>query len=210
MDVISDQILIPFLEFCVENNRKLKPSQIRAMLSQEMGQAFKETPISIINGTYKLNITAGTKLAARQALNQSLGFIESMLQAPGMVEMLAGQGMKIDFNSLVKALFESTGYPYREQIVIPMTDQEKQQYAASQGQPDKTMQKIAAQTQGKMQIDNNQAENRVLLKTGESVLKSQSSTQDHNEARTENVEQAALQRAERIALQKSDQGFMNE
>ena len=210
MDVISDQILIPFLEFCVENNRKLKPSQIRAMLTQEMGAAFKETPISIINGTYKLNITAGTKLAARQALNQSLGFIESMLQAPGMVEMLAGQGMKIDFNSLVKALFDSTGYPYREQIVIPMTDEEKQQYQAAQGKPDKTMEKIAAQTQGKMQVDNNQAENRVLLNTGESVLKSQSSTQDHNEARTENVEQAALQRAERIALQKSDSSFMQE
>lgn len=210
MDVIADQILVPFLEFCVENNRKLKPSQIREMLTQEMGKAFKETPISIINGTYKLNITAGTKLAARQALNQSLGFIESMLQAPGMVEMLAGQGVKIDFNALVQALFDSTGYPYREQIIIPMTDEEKQAYQQAQGKPDKTMEKIAAQTQGKMAVDNNQAENRVLMKTGESVLKAHASNQDHQEAKSENVQQAALERAERIALQQSDSQFMKE
>lgn len=203
MDVISDQILIPFLEFCVENNRKLKPSQIRQMLSQELGEAFKETPISIINGTYRLNITAGTKLAARNALNQSLGFIESMLQAPGMAEMLAGQAVKIDFNALVQALFESTGYPYREQIIKPMTAEEKQAYQAQQQQPNAEEKKIGLQTQSKKEIDDNQAENRLLLKTGESTLKSASSTQDHGET----VEQLALQHDQKLALQKSDSQF---
>ena len=89
------------------------------MLSQELAEARKATPISILNGTYKLSITAGIKLAARQSLNQSLGFIESMLQAPGMVEMLGQQAVKLDFNAMVQALFELTGYPYRERWSNP-------------------------------------------------------------------------------------------
>ena len=207
MDVISDQILVPFLEYCVENNRKLKPSQIRLLLSQELEKANKDihiSPVDILNGLYRLSITAGTKLAARLSLNQSLGFIESMLQAPGMAEMLAVQAMKLDFQAMITALFESTGYPYREQMVKPMTDEDKARLAASQGKPDRTMETIAAKTASKKEIDEAQTENRLLLKTGESTLKSQASAQDHEQQLGRNVITDALARSQRQNLERSD------
>lgn len=206
IDVIADQILVPFFTYCVEHNRNLKPSVMRQILSQELEQSLKVSPITIQNGLYKVNISAGAKLAARQALNQSLGFIESMLEAPGTVEMLAVQGMKIDYKSMISALFESTGYPYREQIVVPMNDEDKARLAATQQKPDKSIEKIHVTAQEKRKTDDNQAENRLLIHAGQAALKSGQSTQDHQE----DVQQMALQRAERAGLQKSDAQFEGE
>ena len=59
IDVISEQVFVPFIEFCIENNRKLKPSQIRSMLSDELSKALVSNPIDIINGSYKVEISAG-------------------------------------------------------------------------------------------------------------------------------------------------------
>ena len=95
-------------------------------------------------------------------------------------------------------------------MVKPMTDEDKQRYQASVGAPDKEEKKIALQAKAKMAIDDNQGENRLLLKSGESILKAHASNQDHQEAKDQNVQQMALQRAERIALQQSDAGFQEE
>lgn len=175
VDVISEQVFVPFLEFCIEQNQQLKPSQIRQMLSEQLGSAYKTTPLDILNGTYKVNISAGTKLAAREAINRYITVITTFLQSPGTVENLAYQAMKIDYNSMFSALFDTYGVPYREQIVVPMTDEDKArwlaqtQQAAMQGK----IAQIQEQGQVKKDVDNNQAENRMLIETGKHTLKSQ-------------------------------------
>lgn len=175
VDVISEQVFIPFLQFCIEMNQKLKPSQIRAMLSQELGAAFKATPLDVLNGSYRVDISAGTKLAAREALNRYMGVLQTFLQAPGTVENLAYQAMKIDYNGMFEALFDSFGVPYKEKIIVPMTEDDKERArantaaAAAQG-------KIGiVKTQGevKKDVDNNQSENRMLIETGKHTLKTQ-------------------------------------
>jgi len=176
IDQISELILVPFIEFCIEQNFKLKPSQIREMLSQELGDAWRGTPLDVINGTYRVTISAGSKLAARQALNQSLGFIESILQSPGTPVMLAQQAAKIDFKAMITALFESTGYPYQSQIIVPMNDEDKKRVAEQQNKLPQDLQKIQAQAAAKKDVDNNQAENRALLRTQEHMFQ----TSDQN------------------------------
>lgn len=204
LDQICDLVFVPFLEFCIEQNRKLKPSQVRAMLSAELGKAFKAEPIDVINGDYKVTISAGTKLAARAALNQSIGFIQSIITSPGSTEMLAQQAMKIDYVSFVKAVFESTGYPYQAQIIVPMDDADKQRVAAAQQQPGQAEQLELVKGQVKQQVDDNQAENRILIKTGETALK-------HGEpqkgAKQANPAQEALNKTQRTAFQRSDAEF---
>jgi hypothetical protein len=175
IDVISEQVFVPFLEFCIEQNQKLKPSQIRAMLSQALGEAFKATPLDILNGTYRVDISAGTKLAARQALDKYMGVLQTFLSAPGTVEMLAVQGMKLDANAMFTALYDSYGVPYKENIIVPMNDEDKarmaaeSQQAAQQGK----LGQIQAQGEVKKDVDNNQSENRMLLETGKHTLKAQ-------------------------------------
>jgi len=181
IDVISEQVFIPFLEFCIEENQKLKPSQIRMLLSDALGDAFRATPLNIINGTYKVDISAGTKLAAREAVNKYMSVIETFLQSPGTVENLATQAMKIDFNAMFTAMFDTYGVPYKEKIVVPMDDEDKarlaakSQAAAMQGK----MAAIQAQGEVKKDVDNNQAENRMLIETGKHTLKQQGEAAGH-------------------------------
>jgi len=173
VDVISEQVFIPFLEFCIEQNQKLKPSQIRAMLSQALGDAFKATPLDILNGTYKVDISAATKLAAREALNKYMGILQTFLQSPGTVENLATQAMKLDYNAMFEALYDSFGVPYKEKIIVPMSDDDKARLAAmkNQQQPQDKLSLIKAQGETKKDIDNNAAENRMLVETGKHTLK---------------------------------------
>lgn len=175
VDVISEQVFVPFLEFCVEQNKRLKPSQVRAMLSDTLGTEFKATPLDMINGTYKVDISAGTKLAAREAVNKYIGVLETFLSSPGTVEGLAVQAMKTDYNALFTALFDTYGVPYKEQIVVPMNDDDKarmaadSQQAASQGK----LGIVKAQGEVKKDVDNNQSENRMIIETGKHALKTQ-------------------------------------
>ena len=181
VDVISEQVFIPFLEFCIEENQKLKPSQIRAMLSDALGNAFKATPLDVINGTYKVEISAGTKLAAREALNKYMGILQTFLQSPGTVENLAVQAMKLDYNAMFEALYDSFGVPYKEKVIVPMNDEDKArmaantQAAAMQGK----LGIVKAQGEVKKDVDNNQAENRMLIETGKHTLKQQGAEADH-------------------------------
>jgi hypothetical protein len=172
VDVISEQVFVPFLEFCIDQNQKLKPSQLRAMLSQALGEAFKATPLDILNGTYKVDISAATKLAAREALNKYMGILQTFLSSPGTVENLATQAMKLDYNAMFSALYDSFGVPYKEKIIVPMNDDDKQRLAAmkNQQQPQDKMSLIKAQGESKKDIDNNQAENRMLIETGKHTL----------------------------------------
>ena len=181
VDVISEQVFVPFMEFCIENNQKLKPSQIKAMLSQELGTALKANPLTILNGTYKVDISAGTRLAAREALSKFMGVLTTLIQSPGTVENLAVQAMKIDFNGMFSALFDTYGVPYREVIIKPMTDEDKQRALANTkaAQNQGKLAQIQAQGEVKKDVDNNQSENRMLIETGKHALKTGQNEQTH-------------------------------
>ena len=199
IDVISEQIFVPFLEFCIEQNQKLKPSQVRAMLSEALGNAYKATPLDILNGTYRVDISAGTKLAAREALNKYIGVLQTFLQSPGTVENLAVQAMKLDYNAMFEALYDSFGVPYKEKIIVPMNDEDKQrmmantQQAAMQGK----LGIVKAQGEVKKDVDNNQSENRMLIETGKHTLKQQGTEADHqNDLELQEKQQASTPQAQ--------------
>lgn len=203
VDVISEQVFVPFLEFCIAENQKLKPSQIRAMLSESLGNAFKATPLDILNGTYKVEISAGTKLAAREALNKYMTVITTMLQAPGTVENLAVQAMKLDYNSMMSALYDSFGVPYRENVIVPMTDEDKKRNAMmnQMNQQQNKLGQIEAQKNAKKEIDDNQSENRMILETGKHTLKEQGAQSD----REHDINMQALEK--QAAAAPENQGY---
>jgi hypothetical protein len=181
IDVISEQVFVPFLEFCIGQNQKLKPSQIRMLLSETLGEAHVATPLNMLNGTYKVDISAGSKLAAREALNKYMGILETFLQSPGTVENLAVQALKIDYNAMFSALFDTYGVPYKEKIIVPMNDDDKARLAANtkaamaQGK----IGAIQAQGEVKKNIDDNQAENRMLIETGKHTLNEHGAASEH-------------------------------
>jgi hypothetical protein len=172
VDQICDGVIVPFVDFCVQQNRKLKPSQIRQILSKEMVKAFKGDPLDVINSDYKVSISAGTRLAAAQALQSRLGFIVQILQSPGITQQLETQGKKVLYENLMKNILDSTGYSY-EELIGDMSDDDKKrvlaQSQAAQAQSKQALQESG--TQGKIQVNENQAENRALLKAQEHLYK---------------------------------------
>lgn len=169
-DQIADLMMIPTLEFFIDMfSAKLKPSQVKQILSDELKQQFTADPLDLLNGQYRVTVSAGARLAARRALGSSLGFIVQMLQSPGLTDQLATQAKKINYDQMLKVIFETTGYPYYESIVQPMNDEDRQRLAA-QSQAAQAQSKAALQsqaTQGKISVNENQAENRALLKAQE-------------------------------------------
>ena len=177
----------------------MKPSQIRAMLSQALGAAFKATPIDVLNGSYRVDISAGARLQAREAINKTIGVLETFLQSPGTVEMLSVQALKLDANAMFSMLFEAFGGPYKEQLIVPMDDSDKQrmmantQAAAMQGK----LGIVKAQGEVKKDVDNNQSENRMLIETGKHTLKQQGAAADHeNELALLEKQQSATPQAQ--------------
>ena len=213
VDVISEQVFVPFLEFCIERNRRLKPSQLRQMLSQELGEAFKATPIDILNGSYKVDISAGGRLAARASIEHSMGILTTVLQSPGTVENLAVQGMKIDYNAMFSAMFDVFNSPYKEAIIKPMNDEDKARLAADTKAAQSQGKLAAIQAQGEVKkgVDDNQAENRMLIETGKHTLRSNGMDQQAQidaiqaKAEAQTPEAQGLERAARGAFTKEDQ-----
>jgi hypothetical protein len=202
IDVISEQVFVPFIEFCIEQNQKLKPSQIRMLLSDALGSAFKATPLSIINGTYRVDISAGTKLAAREVLNKYMGILQTFLSSPGTVENLAVQAMKLDYNAMFSALYDSFGVPYKEKVIVPMDDSDKQRLAANTkaAQAQGKIAGIQAQGEVKKDVDNNQSENRMLIETGKHTLNTAAGAADHQN-NLELQEKAAAAKAQEATPQ---------
>jgi hypothetical protein len=168
VDQICDLVLVPFLKHVIAQNKKLKPSQIKQILSKELDKAWTGDPLSVINADYKVTIAAGTRLAAANALQSRLGFIVQILQSPGMTQQLETQGKKVLYDNLMKNILDSTGYSY-EELIADMTDEDKQRVAA-QSQQAAAQSKMALQqgaTQSKISVNENQAENRALLKQQE-------------------------------------------
>ena len=104
--------------------------------------------------------------------------------------------MKLDANAMFASLFDSFGVPYKETWIVPQTDEDKQIRAAEKQQPNPQdpLVKIQAQTAGKKEIDDNQAENRMLVETGKHSLKEQGKGTDQANA-LELQKQAAAQKA---------------
>jgi len=172
------------------------------MLSEALGTAFKSTPLDIINGTYRVDISAGTKLAARNAIDKYMTVLTTFLQSPGTVENLAVQAMKIDYNAMFSALYDTFNVPYKEKIIVAMNDDDKQRMfndtAAAAAQSKQGL--IKTQGEVKKDVDNNQAENRMLIETGKHTLNHASGEVDQNHA-------LELQREKMQAQTPQAQGF---
>jgi hypothetical protein len=62
---------------------------------------------------------------------QQLPLISSYLGQQFVVQNLSNQGLKVDQKQVIKTMFEAAGFKNFYSLIIPMTDQEKQQAQAN-------------------------------------------------------------------------------
>lgn len=122
VDQIADLVILPTIEAFIEMDfENLTPEQIKAILGEELGHAYHDDPIDILNGSYKLSVTAGSRLQARTALAAQLPTLITMITSPSTVQGLQTERKKIDYAKFTRMMFDSVGYPGYDDIVVNMT-----------------------------------------------------------------------------------------
>jgi hypothetical protein len=165
VEYLADLVFVPVLEAFNEMNAdNLLPSQYHQILSEELDEAYEGDPLSIKNGSYKFSIIAGAKLQAKRALAQNLPVFFQFVANDPVQQYLAVQGKKVNFEELVKMVFDVTGWPNKQSLIVQMTPEDQQrlaqQNAAMQAAALQT-QKIQAEGQMKSQLISQQNEERV-------------------------------------------------
>jgi hypothetical protein len=108
------------------NSRHLLPSQISAILSEELGQKYKGDVVDLVNARVKFTIVAASKLSARRSLGMSLPLLFQFILTEPVMSALQQEGKKINIAEMVNMLFDVTGWPNRQDVIVPMSQQDMQ------------------------------------------------------------------------------------
>lgn len=140
-----EQMIRFFLMFLVDMVKLHMPmSEIREILSER----FAADVIESLDGNlffdarFSFKILAGQKLVAKAAIMQLIPFLLQLVQQPQLLEYLHQKGWTINFTAIEKLFMQMSELAGREDIFIPLTDEEKQQ--VQQMNPNAMKMQIAA------------------------------------------------------------------
>jgi hypothetical protein len=178
VEKFSCNVFLPFLYRVMEMNRNLLPAEtIKRILNDELQKAYLAEGTGTIEDIRKarmeIEIQAGAKLADRRAVSASLPLLTSYLGQQFVVQNLATQGLKVDQKMVVKTIFEAAGFKSFYSLIVPMTDQEKQQ---SQANSPAAMNQSKIQAESQMALQKYQAQSQLrdqenIAKAGMEVLR---------------------------------------
>jgi hypothetical protein len=124
---IASQVFVPFLRAIhAMNGRYLKPSQIERILTKELNQAYQGDTIDLINAQVNFNVLAASKLQARRSMSSSLPLMFQFLLTEPVMNSLQVEGKKVNVAELVNMLFQVTGWPNKQDVIVSMTPQDQQ------------------------------------------------------------------------------------
>jgi hypothetical protein len=124
---VIDGVLIPFLDFVWYNVRqRMTVSEIRGLLANHLTQALMVDYNDFLNAEIKFDTLAGTRLAARSRMAQALPFLLEVFGNQQLLAQLSQTGWKVNVIELTNMVTDVSGWKNRRDLVVPMTDQEKQ------------------------------------------------------------------------------------
>lgn len=169
------QVFVPVLDaFYYMDIYNLKPSDIKRILDQEMGDEWNELisdPLEVLNATVKFGVLASSRLAARQAMLATLPQLSEFLMQQPIQDALQSQSKKLDFSTLEDMWFEMTGYErYKRDLIVDMTEEDKAQLASENQMALQQQQQAIMEKQHQMKMEEIQAEH--IGRAGRDVIKS--------------------------------------
>lgn len=164
---VIDGVLIPFLNFVWYNVRqRMTVAEIRALLANHLTQALMVDYSDFLNADLKFDTLAGTRLAARSRMAQALPFLLEVFGNQQLLQQMSQIGWKVNVLELTAMVMDVSGWKNMHDLVVPMTDQEKQmmtqqQQAASQAQSQAESAQIAQKQQGAEQLEDLKIKGRI-------------------------------------------------
>ena len=159
---------------------EMPPAEIRRILSAKYGEKILKTIEAgkFMEADFSIKILAGQKLAAKAAISQLIPFFLQLTAQPQLMQFMHEKGETINFGEIAKMFIAMSELGGRQDIVIPLTDDQKKQIAAMNPnamrmQIEQVIQQM--KTQGKLQEIDAQGKQKlqdtivshVLEKTGE-------------------------------------------
>lgn len=140
VDICADQVLVPVLYSFLKMDRMwLEPSKMRQIVGKTLWAALQQESNGNLlvdmtnNSDIEFTMLAGSNLAAKQKMAQSLPLQGQIYGLPAVQQGLAAAGLKVNWVEYSRRMEQSTGWDSQDDIIIPQTDQDKQ--AAMQSNP---------------------------------------------------------------------------
>lgn len=138
VDIVADQVLIPVLYSFLKMDRMwLHPSTMRHIVGKTLWAALSQEHDGDLlvdmtnNSDIEFTMLAGSNLAAKAKMAQALPLEGQIYMSPAVQGGLAAAGLKVNWVEYSRRMEQSTGWKAQDDIIIPMTDQDKQQAAQS-------------------------------------------------------------------------------
>jgi hypothetical protein len=194
---VVDGVLIPFLEFLWDIiPQSMTVSEIRALLA-DYAEPILVDFYDFLNAKLDFDTLAGTRLAARARMAQSLPFLLEVFGNQALVQQLSQTGWKVNVLEMCNMVMDVSGWQNKRDLIVAMTDQEKQQMMqAQQAQMQQEQAMEQQKQQNAMQLEDQKIEGRVAVQT----LKQQG----------KQLVESPLDRAASIAQRMADTNAMNQ
>jgi hypothetical protein len=142
--------------------------EIREILSDKFGEAILDQidPETLLNAKFNIKILAGQKLMAKAAIAQLIPFLLQLVQQPQILQYLHQIGDTINFRAIVKLFLQVSELAGRQDLIVPLTQQ--QQQMVQQQQPG------VAQAQAHIAVEQQKGKNKLQ----EEQLKGQNQLQN--------------------------------
>ena len=169
LDNFIEQVFKPFLYILDDLvMRYLSDAEIMAILGDEMGKDYQLDLQEFHDARIEYEVLAGSSLAAKRTMAQSMTLITQILENPKISESLAEINEEyIDWKPIVSMWMESSEWKNKNDIIKPMTAAMKQrrdaqsQAAQAQSRAAVTQQSNQQKFEQKQQLEDQANENRI-------------------------------------------------
>lgn len=118
LEIFCDCVFVPvleaFIEMCQDHMTK---EQINQILTEEDGKAYEGDVLEVYQATCRVEVLAGTKLAAKQAAAQLIPQLVALITQEPFQDSLQMQGKKFDYAELLDETLELSGWDLDSLIV---------------------------------------------------------------------------------------------
>lgn len=169
LDNFIEQVFKPFLYILdMLIFKYMSDAEIFAILGDEMGKDFELDLQKFHEAKIEYEVLAGSSLAAKRTMAQSITLITQLFETPAIQQNLAEINQEyIDFKPILNMMMEASEWKNRNDIIKPLTAamqqrQQQQSEAAQQaGKLSQQMQLNSQKFQQKQQLEDQATNNRI-------------------------------------------------
>lgn len=162
-----DGVFLPFIRFVYKMVKERMPiSEIRNVLGDRVPDLIVDFG-DFLEQNIKFDTLAGTRLAAKNKMAQSLPFLMEVFTNQAIVGQLSETGWKVDVKELVAMICDMSEWKNQRDLVVPMSQEELQQQQAQQQsamQMNSKQALLQQKQQGDLQMEDKKIAGRVAVK----------------------------------------------